>query len=261
MSQASSPNKNHKNRILYILEAGLEYWISLLLTGSFFARLLTENGISDAAAGIITEISSFAFIAQLISVFYRKRRGMKRFITFMHLCNQLFFVFLYAVPLFSVPQGVKTALFILLFLGGQLIANTVSPYKISWFMSFVDNAKRGRFTALKEIVSLAGGMLFSFTMGTIHPFDRGGKRRKTRGGNRSENFAHSRRKADFFKQNSSFIGRDGGSVGLFIQAFHRVLRRLSGKHARLQPPLQRDPRSDLFGGADGLFVLSRQAFG
>lgn len=170
MSQASSPNKNHKNRILYILEAGLEYWISLLLTGSFFARLLTENGISDAAAGIITEISSFAFIAQLISVFYRKRRGMKRFITFMHLCNQLFFVFLYAVPLFPVPQGVKTALFVLLFLGGQLIANTVSPYKISWFMSFVDNAKRGRFTALKEIVSLAGGMLFSFTMGTISDY-------------------------------------------------------------------------------------------
>ena len=167
LTQTPSPRRN---RGLYILEAGLEYWISLLLTGSFFARLLTENGISDAAAGIITEISSFAFVAQLISVFYRKGHGMKRFITAMHLCNQLFFVFLYAIPLFPLSGGVKTALFVLLFLGGQLIANTVSPYKISWNMSFVDDNRRGRFTALKEVISLAGGMIFSYTMGTISDY-------------------------------------------------------------------------------------------
>ena len=92
---------------------------------------------------------------------------MKRFITVMHLCNQLFFVFLYAIPLFPLSQGIKTALFVLLFLGGQLLANIISPYKISWFMSFADNEKRGRFTAIKEIVSLAGGMLFSYAMGTV----------------------------------------------------------------------------------------------
>lgn len=156
-----------RNRILYIAEAGFEYWIALLLSGTFFARLLTENGISDAAAGIITEISSFAFVAQLISVFYRKGHGTKRFVTLMHVCNQAFFVLLYAVPLFPLSQGVKTALFVLLFLGGQLLSNTVSPYKISWYMSFVENNRRARFTALKEIISLGGGMIFSYTMGTV----------------------------------------------------------------------------------------------
>lgn len=170
MSTHSSSAAPRRNRLLYIAEAGLEYWISLLLTGSFFARLLTVNGVSDGAAGIITELTSFAFAAQLLSVFFHKRRGIKRFITRMHLLNQLFFVLLYFIPVIQVSTQVKTLLFVLLFLGGQLLANAVSPYKISWFMSFVEDKERGRFTAVKEMVSLAGGMLFSYSMGCISDY-------------------------------------------------------------------------------------------
>ena len=34
-------------------------------------------------------------------------------------------------------------------------------------MRLVDDDKRGRFTALKEIVSLLGGMVFSFVVGMV----------------------------------------------------------------------------------------------
>lgn len=101
------------NRSCYIAEAGLEYLISLLITDSFLARLLTSNGVSDSAAGIVTELASFAFSAQIVSVFFRKRSGMKRFITLLHLANQIMFVLLYFVPVFNIPSGVKAPLIVL----------------------------------------------------------------------------------------------------------------------------------------------------
>lgn len=156
-----------KNRLYYIAEAGLEYLISLLITGAFLALLLTSNGVPDSVAGIITELAAFAFSAQLVSVFFRKRRGMKLFITVLHLINQVMFVLLYVVPVINIPSSVKVVIIVVMFLGGQIIANVVSPYKISWFMSFVDDKKRGSFTANKEIVSLAAGTVFSMVMGAI----------------------------------------------------------------------------------------------
>lgn len=45
--------------------------------------------------------------------------------------------------------------------------NVANPAKINWFMSLVDNNRRGRFTAKKEIISLMGGMIFSFVMGNV----------------------------------------------------------------------------------------------
>lgn len=42
--------------------------------------------------------------------------------------------------------------------------------KINWFMSLVDDKKRGRFTANKEMTSLIGGMLFSYGLGVIFDY-------------------------------------------------------------------------------------------
>ncbi len=156
-----------RNRGCYIIEAALEYFISILITDSFLALLLTRSGVSDAGAGIITELASFAFSAQLVSVFFKKTQGLKRFVTILHIINQLMFVMLYMIPIFPVSGAVKTALFVVMFLSGQIIANIVSPYKLPWLMSYVPDNKRGRFTANKEIVSLAGGMTFSYIMGSI----------------------------------------------------------------------------------------------
>ena len=159
-----------KNRWYYIAEAGLEYLISLLITDAFLAHLLTSNGVPDSAAGIITELAAFAFSAQLVSVFFRVRKGMKTFVTILHLINQAMFVLLYFVPSINLPSSVKVVLIVVMFLGGQLIANVVSPYKISWFMSFVDDKNRGKFTANKEIVSLAAGTVFSMVMGSVSDY-------------------------------------------------------------------------------------------
>ncbi|MBR5527663.1 MAG: MFS transporter [Clostridia bacterium] len=155
------------NRFWYIIEAGVEYLISLLIVDSFLAQLLTGNGVSDSAAGIVTELAAFAFSAQLVSVFFRKTHGMKFFVTMLHLINQIMFVMLYFIPVFKIPSSAKAVLIVIMFLCGHLIANIVSPYKLSWLMSYVPDKKRGKFTANKEIISLIMGTIFSLTMGSV----------------------------------------------------------------------------------------------
>ncbi len=156
-----------KNRIAYIAEAGLEYFISLLVTGAFLAALLKHIGISDALTGITTSLASLGFLAQAAVIFIHPKRSLKTPVTVMHLINQLLFAALYMIPFTSIPQSVKAALFVVMFLGGHLLSNTVMPFKLSWLMSFVDDRKRGEFTANKEIVSLIGGMVFSYVMGAV----------------------------------------------------------------------------------------------
>ena len=61
----------------------------------------------------------------------------------------------------------KTIAFFVVFFSAYIIHYAINSPKINWFMSLVDDKKRGRFTANKEIVSLAGGMIFSYLMGSI----------------------------------------------------------------------------------------------
>ena len=81
--------------------------------------------------------------------------------------NQLFFALIYLVPVIDLSIELKTVFFIAFLLIGHIINNVVNSPKINWFMSLVDDNKRGSFTANKEMVSLIGGMVFSFVMGMV----------------------------------------------------------------------------------------------
>lgn len=167
MKNENTAAVRRRNRLAYIAEAGLEYFISLLVTGAFLAALLKHIGFSDAASGIVTSLASLGFLAQAAVLMLKPRRSPKRLVTALHLANQIMFVFLYMIPFINIPHGVKVAMFAAMLLGGHLLSNTVMPLKLSWLMSFVDDSHRGEFTANKEIVSLVGGIVFSYVMGAV----------------------------------------------------------------------------------------------
>lgn len=156
-----------KNRIAYIIEAALEYFVSLLVTGAFLAALLKYMGISDAAVGILTSLSTLGFAAQAAALIITPKGSPKKRVMYMHLANQLMFVFLYMIPFISIPTSVKTVLFAIMLLGGHVISNSIMPIKLNWLMSFVDDNRRGEFTANKEIISLVFGIIFSYIMGGV----------------------------------------------------------------------------------------------
>ena len=65
----------------------------------------------------------------------------------------------------SLSSETKTVIFTAVILLAYFIYNAVHPVKINWFMSLIDNDKRGVFTAKKEVVSLISGMVFTFLAG------------------------------------------------------------------------------------------------
>ena len=155
------------SRLLYIIEAALEYFVSLAVSSVYLAKLTGYLGFSDTLTGILSSFVSLGCGFQIIAIFLANKRPVKRWVTLLHCISQVMFALLYFVPLFDFSQEIKTIIFLMMLLGGHIINNIVNAPKINWYMSLVEDKKRGRFTANKEIVSILGGMAFSYGMGAI----------------------------------------------------------------------------------------------
>ena len=165
--ESSTVDYYRNSRILYCIEAALEYFIAIMVGETYLAKIAGELGASDALTGILYAFVSLGSAFQIFAILLADKTPVKRWVTPLHILNQLCFTLMYAVPLFSISKETKIVLFAAFLLLGQILANIANPAKINWFMSLVDNDRRGRFTAKKEILSLLGGMTFSFVMSNV----------------------------------------------------------------------------------------------
>ena len=155
------------SRILYIIEAALEYFIAIAVGTVYLAKITSEIGIPDNVTGILTSFVSLGCGFQIIAIFVAHKKPVKRWVTVFHVISQLLFSVMYFVPLLPISKAGQTVILIGALLVAQILHNAINSPKINWYMSMVDENKRGRFTANKEIVSLLGGMVFSFALGQI----------------------------------------------------------------------------------------------
>lgn len=155
-----------RSRICYIIEAALEYFISILVGGSYLATLTAELGISDGLTGVLSSFISLGCLFQLLSVFLKRPR-VKKTVVSLSVLNQLLFMLLFFIPLINCGKTIRIVIFTAAIFTAYLIYNSVHPLKINWLMSLVEDGKRGIFTSHKEIVSLLSGMLFSFAAGSV----------------------------------------------------------------------------------------------
>ena len=157
-----------RSRALYIVEAGLEYLISILFAESFLPRLTGQDGLnlSDSVRGIVSSIITLGCVFQLIAMLLRRGRA-KPLVLTLSIANQLIFMMLYVIPVFNASIDAKRVIFIVGILLAYLLYYIAHPQKINWLMSLVDDDKRGKFTAKKEIISLVMGMVFSVVMGSV----------------------------------------------------------------------------------------------
>ncbi len=154
-------------RILYIIEAALEYFVSIAVGTVYLAKITAYCGISDEVTAILTAFVSLGCSFQLLSIFFGGKSSVKGFVSGGHIVSQLLFTALYIIPLLSFNDNAKAIILIIALLAAQIIHNLVNAPKINWFMSTVKDQSRGRFTAVKEIVSLIGGTAFSFGLSFI----------------------------------------------------------------------------------------------
>lgn len=160
-----------RSRIAYTMQATFEYLITIFISDAFLAKLLTSIGISDSVIGIISSIITIAFLFQLLAIFLvdKIKRNKQAALVFTT-SSQLFFMVLYLIPFFSISKSAKTTMAVFLILGAYLCQYLIASILFKWANSFVAPYKRAQFSATKEMISLATGMLFTFFAGKLVDF-------------------------------------------------------------------------------------------
>ncbi len=166
MTASAIEKKKRTGRRIYVLEAALEYFIALLVQGSFLATVTTELGFSDSLTGILSSVISLGCVFELVSLTIRRRR-VKGLVIGLSIANQLLFMLLYVLPLCGMERPAGIVSFCILISLAYVVYNLAHPKKISWLMSQIDDHQRGSFTAGKEIFSLITGTLFTYGMGAV----------------------------------------------------------------------------------------------
>ena len=87
------------SKLMYIIEALLEYYISILVTGTYLAKLTTTIGISDSTTALLSSIATFSGMFQLVSIYLAQRTPLKRWLIPMSVLTQLLFASVYLIPL------------------------------------------------------------------------------------------------------------------------------------------------------------------
>ena len=166
MDDLKIKNKYKTTRAAFVIEEGFNYYISLFVTGTMLGYLLDTIGFSDALQGIISTVSTFACGAQLFAIALNGKRK-KGIVITGTLINQLAFTLVYFLPVFNLSPGAKSVVLMFFLLSGHIISNAVSPSRLTWLMTSVPIETRGSFTAIKEMISLAGGIIISLAFGRV----------------------------------------------------------------------------------------------
>lgn len=157
-----------RSRGAYMAQCTVEYFVSLLVTDAFLAKLLSYIGISDALIGIISSFITLAFVIQLLSIFLVKKiTNTKMLVIALDTASIFFFMLLFFVPFLSQDKGIRTVLVILCVLLAYIGKYLILSVCFKWANSFVKPTKRGLFSARKEMISLVGGMIFTAVTGHI----------------------------------------------------------------------------------------------
>lgn len=157
-----------RSRNAYKAQCTFEYFVSILVTDAFLAKLLTSMGISDAYVGIFSSLITFAFLFQLAAlILVKKIKNVKRSAIIMSTASPILFMFLYLIPFVPASVGVKTALSAICILGAYFFNYIVTSVIFKWCNSYVEPNKRASYSAGKEIISLISGMIFTLIVGYI----------------------------------------------------------------------------------------------
>lgn len=155
-----------RSRTAYCLECMFEYFVSIFVGDTFLTNLLLHIGIEDSIITIISSFITLAYLFQLGSLLVVQRIvRVKRFVISFHIVSQVLFMFLYLIPF--LPFGIKnkTAAVILCMLIAYFAKYLVFSMLYKWGNSFVDPNRRASYSAGKEILSLASGIVLSLLVG------------------------------------------------------------------------------------------------
>ena len=155
------------SRILYLIVAAIDYFIAIITTSTYLAKLTTSLGIPDGTIGVINSFVSIAAAFNLVSLFISPTVRAKKIVVTSFTISYFCYVFLYFTPFLKISPDVRTAIFAVLFLVACIMTNISFSPKIVWSRGLIERENLGKFTATVEIISLVAGMGFMLVTGAL----------------------------------------------------------------------------------------------
>jgi len=149
-------------RFAYSAQCAFEHFVGLLFGGSFLVKLLNSLGMSDSAIGIISSISTFAVLFQVIEIFLtNKIKNVKRTVMIWDTMSQLSFAIVYFIPFLNIGVNLKVAMVVAVIIFGYFSRYIIFSCYYKWANSYVSPDKLATYSAVKEMISLFTGMIVS----------------------------------------------------------------------------------------------------
>lgn len=150
------------SRIGYLVSTAAATAISSLMAGTFITALLLELGMSDALNGVFSNASVVASLTALLMVQITNRIGKVKLPTVLScLVGRLIYSVLVFVPFFDMPSGVRTMLFLVLYIIAQFLFQFVNPCSSAWLYSLIPSTNKGKFISIRDTLSMVSGGVFS----------------------------------------------------------------------------------------------------
>ncbi len=160
-----------RSRNAYTAQSAVEYFITIAVTDSFLAKVLTEIGVSDTMTGIISSFVAFAFLFQLVSfLLASKIKRVRRTVMLFCMVSSLLFSSIYLIPFLPLGDSAKTLIVMACIIIAYSSNYFVAPVLFKWANYYVSPEERGEYSATKEIISLLGGMGFTLFGGFLIDF-------------------------------------------------------------------------------------------
>ena len=103
-----------RSRKAYTMQCAFEYFVTILVSDAFLAKLLTHMGISDSSIGLISSLVSFSFLFQLLAIYLMSHlKNTKKTVMLFDTLGQMFLLGLYLIPFLPVTVRAKTVIVIL----------------------------------------------------------------------------------------------------------------------------------------------------
>lgn len=157
-----------RSRSVYMAQCTFEYLLSLLVTDAFLTKLLLHLGLDDMTIGIISSFITLAFVIQIFSLFlYKLKMNSKMMTLIFYSAGRLLFSSLYVIPFIPMKSATVKIVVMSFILVAYSCSYMVLNILYKWGNSFVEPNRRASYSATKEMLSLASGIIFTAVVGYV----------------------------------------------------------------------------------------------
>ena len=145
-----APLFGKRHYYMYLFETLFDSTVAALVSGTFFAKLTTSLGISDATTAVLAQVGNLTIVLYLLSAFVSRSRRMKPIILSMQFAYQFLISLIYVLPLFAFPIGTTEFLLFTLMLSAKAISFCYAGAKSGWFVANIPEEKRASFFGISH---------------------------------------------------------------------------------------------------------------